>query len=258
MNIEEKNSSQLVYELKTLIEVYFKKHPDLSMHAFSKKCYIATSTIRRILTMETREDPAPSTVLGIVSAISKETSIPKLIKMYDGEIGKILEKKYSGIQVEYSVDLVDILHDREAYIIYKLAANNKGTNRQEIINLLGNIANNKIDDLLEQKVLFEDNKRLFAKKGISLPEDLSLRHLPELLRFVNKGSVFINKSLYLNLSQSISKDAYMEIGKIQSDAARKILSIVNNNDNVGEIPFFFISIIDTMEAPTASETCDDI
>ncbi|MBF0363737.1 MAG: hypothetical protein HQK49_22145 [Oligoflexia bacterium] len=253
MNIEEKNSSQLVYELKTLIEGYLQKHPSLSVHAFSKKCHVATSTLRRILTMETREDPAPSTILGIVSAISKETNIQKLKKMYDGEIGKVFEKRYPAIQINYSVDLVDILQDREAYVICKLAANRAGVTREELTHLLGNPVNNKIDDLLEQKILIEDNNKLFKKPGLSLPEDLSLKHLPELIRFVNKGSRYVDKNLYMSLSQSISKDAYMEIGKIQSEAVKKILSIINNDNNIGEIPFFFVSIVDTMEAPNPVE-----
>ena len=43
------------------------------------------------------------------------------------------------------------------------------------------------------------------------------------------------------------EEAYDEIRRIQMDANIKIARIVSRKENVGEIPFFFTCVLDTME-----------
>jgi hypothetical protein len=91
----ESKASKLVLELKKLLEDHLKKYPSLTINAMGRKCGVSTSTLRRIINLETKEDPISSTVLGIASGVTKEYKIEKLIEISEGEVRQCLEKAYS-------------------------------------------------------------------------------------------------------------------------------------------------------------------
>lgn len=246
-----KETSKLVQELKNLVEEHLRKHPSLSIHGFSKKCGVASSTLRRILGLETKEDPIPSTVLGIVSAVSKENRIQNLIEIYGGEIRTSLMRSYSFVsKFSYRPELSEVLSNREAYIIYKLAANEIGTSRMELIELLGYPVEEKIEELIQMELLYEDQGRVHAKeKNFILPEEISKKHIPELLRFTHHRGRYVSKTIFKNLSESINQKAYEEIWKIQAEANEKICELITKKESLGEVPFFFTCILDTMDIP---------
>ncbi|MBF0208937.1 MAG: hypothetical protein HQK53_18915 [Oligoflexia bacterium] len=251
---EEKKNSKLVLELKALLEEYLGQHHSISLHGFSKKCGVSFSTLRRIHNLKTKEDPAPLTVLGIVSTIKKESNIHQLMSLFDhaSAIYKSLFRSYSFFNkcLAYKPDLNEVLSDREYYIVYKLAANISGTTRRNIVDLLGNPAEFKIDELLRKELIYEESGRLHAvQKNFSLPGALGLKHIPELLRFVGSGSSFVDKTMFRSISESISKEVYDEVWRIQVDATKRIVSLINKKDSAGEIPFFYVCVLDTMEAP---------
>lgn len=251
---ESKQNSRLVIELKELVDDYLKKYPSISIHALSKKCGISSSTLRRIVNLETKEDPVASTVLGVVSAVKKESSIHQLMSMFDqnSEIFLSLSRAYSFVHKcsAYKPELSDVLGDRESYIIYKMAANRSGTTRQQLIELMGNPIESRIDELLKMELIYEEGGRLHAiQKNFTLPEELVKKHIPELVRFVGAGSCFVDKTVFSSISESITKEVYDEIWKINSEARKKIRELIYSKESSGNIPFFFVQVLDTMEAP---------
>lgn len=259
---ESKNNSKLVYELRELLEYYLKQHPSISLHGLSKRCGVSFSTLRRILNLETWKDPIASTVLGIVACVKKENNIQTLMTLFDSQsaIFNSLHKAYNVVHKGQTCrpELSEILSDRENYIIYKLAANHKGTTKAALTELLGNPVEVKIDELIRQELIYIENNRIHAaQKNFSLPGTLAQRHIPELLRFVNTGSCFVDKTIFRSVSESISKEVYDEIWQIQVDAAKRILNLVNKKESEGDVPFFFVTILDTMEAPTKRSLSDE-
>ncbi|MBF0359941.1 MAG: hypothetical protein HQK49_02965 [Oligoflexia bacterium] len=251
---ELKKNSKLVIELKEMVEDYLKKFPSLSIHSFSKKCGVASSTLRRILSLETKEDPVPSTVLGIISAVKKESNIHRLMELFDknSEVYLSLDRSYSFANKHsaYRPDLGELLKDRENYIIYKLAANAVGTTREHLVDLLGNPAIEKIDELIKSDWIYEEGERLHAiEKNFTLSVELGKKYVPEMLRYAGAGSKYVDKKMFRSVSESITNEVYEEIWRIQSDAAKKIISLINRKESIGEIPFFYIYVLDTMEAP---------
>jgi hypothetical protein len=241
----------LVIELKDLIGGYLLNHPHMSLNAFSKRCSVATSTLRRILHLETKQSPNPSTVLSIVSTIKKERRIQQLLSMFTGEIQASLARSYSFVgQYAYRPELSEILVHRESYIIYKLAANRVGTTKDELIGLLGRTAEEKIEELLSLELIYEFQGRLHAKeKNFILSEDVSKKHVSELLRFTSFGSDHTDKSIFKNLSESIDEETYEKIWALQKETNEKICSLIQDKKHTGPIPFFFTCVLDTMEVP---------
>ncbi len=244
-----KEASELVCELKVIVDEYLKTHPNISLHALSKRCGLASSTLRRIVNLETKDNPSDSTVIGIVSAITREDKIENLIHQNKGEIKKALIRSYEIVQKHhYRADLKDLMEDREIYIIYKLAANHAGTTHAEIKNLLGIPAISKLEMLLDLNLVYLEAEKIHARnKNFSLPLSIAKKHLTELLRFTYNTGKYVDRSIFLSGSESITKEAYDEIWEIIVNSSKKIGEILNNKDNLGEIPFFYNTILNTMD-----------
>jgi hypothetical protein len=265
--MESKKASQLVRELRELLIGHLEKHKNLSINGLSKKCGVAASTLRRILSEETKEDPNPNTVLGIVSAVTKESCIDTLLKKFDGEIHESLRVSYSMVsKYSYRPELAEVLIDSDTYIVYKLAANRVGTSASEIVELLGNPALKRVEELLDSGLLLEKEgvkgaqkeKRYHAvEKNFMLPNSLILKHIPELLRYTKTDSRYVKKTMMKNISESVSVEVYNECWKIQAEAGDKIAKLINQEESNGNVPFFFTYFMNTLEAPGIEESDAD-
>lgn len=253
-----KEASKLVFELKAVVEEYLEKHPHISLHALSKRCGVASTTLRRIVNLETRENPNPLTVLGIVSAITRENRIEVLLENFNGEIKASLERCYApafhSARSVCRTDIGELLSDREIYVIYKLAGNRVGTSEKEITDLLGLPAKQKIDQLIDSELIYSKEGRLYTyEKVFSVPINIAKQNLPELLRFTYSKGKYVDRSIFLSISESVNKKAYDEIWSILKEASLKVADIVGSEKSVGEIPFFYTCVLDTMDVDADEE-----
>ena len=79
-------------QLQDVVCSYLEKYPNISINALAKRSGVAATTIRRLLNQETKKSIAPHTVLNLVSSISKEKRLSKLIGLFDGLWESFLEK----------------------------------------------------------------------------------------------------------------------------------------------------------------------
>jgi hypothetical protein len=153
--------------------------------------------------------------------------------------------------LSYCPDLADVLHNRESYVIYKLAANTSGVEKQELVAMLGVPVLEMIDRLIELGFIYEEGGKIHAKaKDFVLPEEISKKHIPELLRFTGRQSRFVSEksNIFKNWSESVTPEAYQKLLTIQREATDKICQVLLDKSNMGEVPFFFTCILDTLES----------
>jgi len=164
----------LTEQLKILLESYFEKYPHMSINALAKKSGVGASTLRRIMSGSQKGDPAPSTVLNIVSAASKERKLAVILKTVQGPIGEILNNSFGHFVEEdlphnYNTDLNRELGEWPKYLIYKLASNKNGVFKQEIENILGKVGLKHLEDLFNLGLVFMEGEIIHAKeKNFSL------------------------------------------------------------------------------------------
>ncbi|MBF0300606.1 MAG: hypothetical protein HQK51_17970, partial [Oligoflexia bacterium] len=106
--------------------------------------------------------------------------------------------------------------------------------------------------------IYEEADRLHAvQKDFTLSIDLVKKYIPELLRFAGSGSKCVDKKILRSVSESITKEVYDEIWQIENEAVKKIHNLVNRKESIGEVPFFYICILDTIEAPGRSSDSEE-
>lgn len=249
----------LTYQLQGLVESYFERNPHMSMNALALKSGVGATTLRRIRSNSIKGDPAPHTVLGLVSSITNEKRLSVLIKQFDGPIGDLLGSTFGPyveeeLQHEYAPDLNFFLKDSTRYFVYKLAANKSGVTEDEVALNYGQLGLKRLGELIENKLIEEKGEKFHAvKKNYSLDLQTVVQHLPELVSHYKPEAVSEGKNLFYTMSESLNEEGIQKIKSIQKDAIKKILTVMQSPYYEGEIPFFTVDMCDTLEMPNRNE-----
>lgn len=242
----------LLEQLKDLLENYFRKFPNVSINALAKKSGVGATTLRRILSDSLKGDPAPSTVLNVVSAVTKERRLSTLLKSFDGPIGEVLRGSFGHFVEEnlphsYSTDLNQELADWSKYFIYKLASNKCGVSRTYLTQTLGNVGLKSLAEMFEKGLVYSDGEIIHSKeKNFSLDLNVALKHLPTLLEFYKPDELDRGHNLFYTLSESINEEGIKKVKEIQKEAIKKIYAVMNSPYYEGEIPYFTVHCMDTL------------
>lgn len=244
---------ELNQSLKVLTQNYLDAHPSLSLNALAKRANVSEPTLRRLMNDTSKQAPSPNIVLNLVSYIFKEKKLSVLLSKTDGAIGEFLRKSYDQFifdqeTYEYHHDLNALFRDKDYYLIYKLAANTSGIKPAEIEKMLGEIGKMKINELMKKKVLIKDEEGTLhaANKNFSVDIQVAKDFLPEMLRFFKPEKAEEGKNLFYTLSESLNDEAIQQIKNIQREAVKNIHKIMSDEQNQGEIPYFAVTLLDTM------------
>jgi hypothetical protein len=245
----------LTGQLKDLVENYFEQNPHMSMNALAMKSGVGATTLRRIRSSSIKGDPAPHTVLGLVSSISKEKRLSVLVKKFDGPIGELLQDTFGpyveeSLSHEYAVDLNHHLKDPTAYFVYKLAANRVGTTAEAVKENYGSLGLKKLGELIELGLIEEKGDKFHAtRKEYALDVHVVANHLPQLVSHYKPEEIEKGQNLFYTMSESLNEDGIKKIKEIQKEAIKKIITIMNSPYYEGDIPFFTLDMAETLSMP---------
>ncbi len=245
-------------QLKEMVNAYLEIHPNVSLNGIAKKSGVGATTIRRIMSDSIKNEPAPHTILNLVSVLTKEKRLFAIIEKAQGPLKKVLEDTF-GVYVTESMpharvnELDNVLANPQLFIVYKLAANRVGTSREEILENFGSQGERHIQTLFEKDLICEKDGKIHAiHKDFALDPDVLLRNIPELLKFYKSQEVDQGNNFLFSMSESLSGEAIQKIKEIQKEALKKIYNIVKSPYYEGDIPFFLVSCQDTMKAHSAN------
>ncbi len=245
-------------QLQDIVEGYFDRYPNMSINGLAQKSGVGATTLRRIVNGSNKGEPAPHVVLGLVSSISKEKSLPKLIGMFDGPIGELLGKTFApyiekDMPHEMDNDLNEVLTDQVAYFIYKLAANRKGTSRAQILDMYGKMGMDRLEKLISLNFIKDNDGELHAtKKDFSLDVEIAAGHLPEMTKFYKPHLVSEGNNLFYTLSETLTEEGIQKIKEIQKEAVKRVYDIMRSPFYEGDIPYFTLQLCDTLSHEPAT------
>ncbi len=245
----------LCEQLKDILDGHFRQYPNVSINALAMRANVGATTLRRIMSLEIKGEPSPHTVLNIASAVAKEKRLGRLLKMYEGPVGEILQDNFSNFAEQdtphvYDRDLNELLTDKVNYFIYKLAANRTGVKREEIQDLYGRLGLEKLQELVAGgHVLYKEEAYHAKDKNFSLDLMVIKRHLPELIKFYKPEELDRGQNLFYTLSESLSAEGIKRIKDIQREAVKKTYEIMSSEEFAGEVPYFTIQACDTLNPP---------
>lgn len=245
-------------ELQAVVCDYLEKHPNISINALSKRSGVPATTIRRVINKQVKKTIAPHTVLNLVSSITKEKRLSRLINMFEGEIGQLLKENFSAFADEslegsYNQELNAALADPTTYFVYKLASNRTGISESMIQELYGKVGLQKLFLLADLELVEESEGNYIASdKNFSLDIEVAAKHLPELVKFYKPSQLELKRNMFYSLSETINEEGIQKIKEIQKEAVKKTYQIMQSPFYEGTIPYFSVQICDTL-MPDLSE-----
>ena len=245
-------------QLQTMVCDYLDTHPNISINGLAKRSGVAATTIRRLINQETKKSIAPHTVLNLVSSISKEKRLGKLLTMFEGELGELLKDNFSAfadeaVEASYDQQLSAVLSEPTAYFVYKLCSNRTGISHEIIKEIFGAVGLQKIEQLLELNLIEAKDDNYHAKEGnFSLDVKIAAKHLPELMKYYKPSQIEMKKNMFYSLSESISEEGIQKIKEIQKEAVQKTYQVMQSPFYEGDIPYFTVQVCDTL-VPELSE-----
>ena len=246
--------------IKNILDSYFENNPHMNINSLSKKCSVSEPTIRRITSEKVKTLPTVSTVLDILTTISKEHRTKKIIDLYPGPVADFLKEANPGIEMEkteYNSKLNFTLKDQNHYLIYKLSSNSQGVTENKVLSLFGTSGLKVLEQLLTDDFIYKKDSAYFAKSDFfSDTQENFQDHFKQTANFMKPGKFSAKSKLnpmMANYSASITADAYEKIVKIQKKALAETLKLITDESSQGGIPVFILSAIDTLDDKPAFE-----
>ena len=231
----------------------------------SKKCGISEPTLRRILSQKIKTDPQISTVLDILTYISRESSVRRIVEMYDGPLAKYISDNMlvlSEVDQDYSKKLNEELKNPIKYLVYKLSVNASGVSKEKVRNMFGEHGVGLLNELVEGNYAIKNEKdgRYYScARGLQGSFENFVLHFKATADFIKPHKLNSRRPLnpfFINTSDSINKDTYEKILKMQRKHQRKISQLISDESSKGEIPFFYLAAIDTLDYESAFEIAE--
>ncbi len=256
----------IVEHLSIVINRYLEKNPRLSLNALSKRCKVSEPTLRRISKQDVKTEPNKGTILDILTTISRESDIGKLVEIYDGPIGDYLRKvfPYSNTRRDtYSRYINSHLSDPAKYIIYLLSLNDLGVTFNKIRSLFGDFGIADAKYLVKQELVVETKPGTLKAKVETFCGPLGddfVFNFKTLANFIKPHKVQCSRKLnpfFRAETSGVSPEAYEAIVKVQSAAIKKIQSIINDDKGDPIIPLMVLTAIDTIDSQSANDIYEE-
>lgn len=254
-------------QLREILQSYLNKHPGVTIGGMSKRCAVSEPTLRRIKSGQVKTLPSITTVIEILSYISKESSLRGILSAFPGPIAIYLERKMPPSQpevdIQFSARLSEALKDPVKYMIYKLAVMPIGVSSEKVADLFGRYGETQLRNLLQEDLIKIDHRGRYVGKvsDFALSNEVFVEHFKTTADFIkphkHATSATSHSPIFSNFSSSINKKAYSEILKVQRAANKRIMNILSDTSSAGTVPTFFLSAVDTLDNKCADEFSED-
>ena len=249
--------SEVISQLKELLENYLERNPNISISSFCIKNNLSKTSVHYLLKGVTRNKISSENARKIVCGMNRGKTIASVLKETKGTLGEFLREKYAplmNMELEgtYPEDIERTLSTKNARLIMMLAYNKGGTTRREIVETLDKFALEELEVLLSDGVLREDEDGFI--KGKSQNIFLNNRITKELIQEVNyfskpeESPYGAIKVLWGKLSQEKLKKQQ----KILMEAMQELRELYKEEDINGE-PSFVTLTTDLLTQPKVNE-----
>jgi hypothetical protein len=257
-SIDLDTNQQVIDHLADILNEYLRNHPRITLNGLSKKCQVSEPTIRRIAKKQIKTLPNLSTVLDLLTTISKKREVAEIIKLYPGPVSDFISESLPQAVnqgSEFSQKINSHLKEPIKYLIFKLSLNTTGVTDDKVKQLFGDLGLNDLKYLIKHELIELRGRAFFAKiENFTTAHEDFVDQFKASANFI-KPHTFQSRMpinpLFLNASESVSIETYKEIIKIQRMALKKISNIISSDESKGPIPLLFLCAIDTLDKDSA-------
>ncbi|MBL6991463.1 MAG: helix-turn-helix transcriptional regulator [Bacteriovoracaceae bacterium] len=252
------NSMSLCEALKRRVDNFKKKHPHQSSTQIARIINLPKSTLHRIENLDI-QNPSFEHVIKILNGLGDPKDVYEFIKEYYPEFNEVYKRVYShNINSKFiGTEKEQYFAKQDYFLIMLLAYTDNGTTRKTIREIYGKVAEEKLDELIVEKVLVQapDGKIRGLDQNINLTQQICKKLLcltikncyrPEDIGVTNNWLTFT--------SNSVNKEKVMPliINKMR-ELNSEIAKIMQKPENKGSDPIFIGLVADTISKFSCEE-----
>lgn len=197
-----------------------KGHED-SWQKLAEESGVSRTSLWRWSNETNRDYPDAEKVLRVLAKISGLNKRRDLAKYYGGRIEDFILNGFRPISSSYNAEILEqpspteTISDFYSYVVFSICGTERGATEEELVNIIGNlaikrsgfpkaditqelinahgqIAKNKIKDLIQKEIIYRDEKGFFQRttKNITLDVATSLNYLPQVISEIMKPEEF--------------------------------------------------------------------
>ena len=225
-----------------------QKNPSVNETAISKKMDIPPTTFNRLVNGHSK--PAVKTLLKLIQFIPElQNSLPK-------EVMKIFKVTMEKSHSEYVGQTLEILlSDKYIFLCWMLAFSNTGVTEDEIKESFGQQGVTALKTLEQKDIISKTENSHYKVKEKNKYIIFSFRLIKAHLMFLAEQYKPDNrKSNYIHyLAESLNEEGKRKVMKAHQELHRKIRTIMDSEDNKGDIPVFSVACSDILSGQSSEE-----
>jgi len=243
--------------LKTWEEILSKcitdlkdRYPRLKDGQIADKIDIPRATYNRI--KNEQKLPRLDNLIKVVIGSGNTTILSEAIALLDKGLGNSLKSALSVALKEDNKILADnelesLLENRDVFVAYLLSDMPNGTDKIQLIEVLGNSGLEAINILLKKNIVTEENSRFLLKTQGTLVRsfDSIKHHLNTYSRFYKTEHVGEERNYAHSLSDGLNKDAIKKVQDAHRRFHEELQNIYRDDSSRGNIPSFSVAFCDT-------------
>ncbi len=238
---------ELCLDLKQVVQTYASAYPNLSLPQISKKINVAYPTLNRI--MNGSGNPSLSVVTNILVNTGNGKRLEDFMTRMDPDMAKAFKNYFSH---NHDTPVLDpktstLFANKDYLFILLLAFSKSGTSREEIRDEYGKAGINRLEELIDQKILSETSGVIRGDVSrVTFNQKVMKEAVLHCIEESYDPSQFGKGTNWLSLqTESVNKQkAIPEIRRILQSAYSEIKEILYSDEFQGEDKIFISMIAD--------------
>ena len=258
------SDSPVMAQLRQIVIGYLEAHPKLTTNSLSKRCEVSEPTLRRIVKGQVKTLPQISTLLSILTYISNRSQIKEVSDFFGPPLSDHIQTALPSLELfdqNYSAELNTELKDPVKYLIFKRAINHCGVDEMAIRNLFGVYGLNCLNQMVETGILKKEGNNTYFSDVSSYRSSNAdfVRNFKNVADYIKPEKLVVNDPLnpyFVNKSDSVNEKTFAKIRKILRATQTKLDRLMSEPESRGNIPYFYIAALDTLDPYSAREITD--
>ncbi|ATH08194.1 hypothetical protein BIY24_09600 [Halobacteriovorax marinus] len=239
-------------ELSHILNTYLESKSYLSLNSLAQNMKVPETSLRRIKKAELKRLPKNETILKVLSHIYRTSDLYEIREaLGEGSLSEYLSNEFllSSDSSKIDIKVIDeSVSDQTSYLVFKLASNSCGTTISEVQRLFGQMGLSALENLKRDDLVKVDGDNISSNLNtFKVSNEYFVRNFKAVSDFIKVEGNTEMPNLFYNLSESVNRDAAKKIHKVQKNALKEIISILNDEQSRGDIPLFVLSAIDSLK-----------
>lgn len=225
------------------------RYPNFSEVQLSQKINIARSTLNRLANGKAK--PKLDNIIKLIIGSGNKDTLRETLVSYDSEMAKhilsVLEAPLTVPGTKTNFELEKFLQDPDVFIVYLLTCMPKGTNKKQIINVLGNPGLEALPILENANLIYSEGDHYHSCDKAPLTRSFEgiRHHLLSYAKFYKTAHVGKKRNYIHSATSAMSLQGIEKLQTIHREYHKKILECLHSPENQGDIPMFSVGFCDS-------------